>query len=305
MPRIVSLLPSATEIVSALGFQNALVGRSHECDFPAGVAALPVCTEPKLNPQGTSGEIHRRVEELLRDSLAVYRVFSDVLQELQPTHVVTQTQCDVCAVSLEDVHAALAEWTDHRPQLIALNPVALDDVYADIRRVAAGLDAPERGAALVESMQARFSAITERAATADARPRVACIEWLKPLMAAGNWIPEMVEMAGGENLLGERGVYSPWLTWKELTEADPDLILLFPCGFDKDKTRGELPDLAARTQWQQLRAVREGRVFIADGNQYFNRPGPRLVETLEIMAEVMHPELFDFGHAGAGWERAA
>ncbi len=305
MARIVSLLPSATEIVSALGFQDALVGRSHECDFPPGVEALPVCTEPKLNPQGTSEEIHRRVEELLRDALAVYRVFADELRELRPTHVVTQVQCDVCAVSLDDVKAALTEWTPPEPKLIALNPGSLDDVYADMQRVADGLDAPERGRALIAAARDRMGAVTERAGTAAARPRVATIEWLVPLMAAGNWIPEMIEMAGGENLLGERGAHSPWLSWETLVEADPDVILVFPCGFGLEKIRAEMPRVTGDPRWQQLRAVREGRVFLGEGNQYFNRPGPRLVETLEIMAEILHPELFDFGHAGTGWERAA
>lgn len=301
--RIVSLLPSATEIVSALGFQDRLVGRSHECDFPLGVERLPVCTEPKLDPRGSSAEIHARVDALLRDALAVYRVHADLLRELAPTHVVTQTQCDVCAVSLDDVTAALAEWTGDRPALVALNPGCLEEVFADVQRVADALDASDRGRALTDDLRARMGAVADRAATLPGRPRVACIEWLAPLMAAGNWVPELVEMAGGEDVLGVAGEHSGWITWDDLLAADPDVILIFPCGFDLARVEGELHLLTGAPEWRELRAVREGRVYPAEGNQYFNRPGPRLAETLEILAEILHPDAFDFGHAGTAWRR--
>lgn len=300
--RIISLLPSATEIVDALGCGGELVGRSHECDFPPVVVDLPVCTAPKLDPHGTSAEIHRRVEELLRDALAVYRVDADLLRSLQPTHIVTQVQCDVCAVSLDDVEAALASWQGARPVLVPLKPGTLADVFADVQRVADALDVTDRGHAVVEGMAECMDRVATRAAECSARPRVACIEWLAPMMAAGNWIPEMLEMLGAVNLCGERGQYSPWMTRKQLAESDPDVIIIFPCGFDIERTKAEMPALTDDPRWGELRAVQEGRVFVCDGNQYFNRPGPRLVESLEIFAEIVHPDVFDFGHRGHGWE---
>jgi iron complex transport system substrate-binding protein len=169
--------------------------------------------------------------------------------------------------------------------------------------VADALDASDRGEALVRGLQERMNAIAERARPLSARPTVACVEWIEPLMAAGNWMPQLVEMAGGVNLFGEVGKHSPWLTWEQLCGADPDVILLTPCGFDIARTRRDLGVLTAKPEWPRLRAVRSGRVFLADGNQYFNRPGPRLAESLEILAELLHPNAFAFGHEGTGWQR--
>ena len=303
--RIVSLLPSATEIVAALGFEEALVGRSHECDFPAGVERLPVCTEPKLDPRGPSEDIHRRVEALLAESLSVYRVDAALLAALEPTHVVTQVQCDVCAVSLGDVERALSGWAGARPALVALSPGRLADVLADIERTAAALEVPEAGAKLVERLSGRMETIARMASATRQRPRVATIEWLSPLMSAGNWMPELVAMAGGVNLFGEAGRHSPWLRWKALAAADPDVILVFPCGFSLARLEREIGLVTRRDSWNELNAVRAGRVYLAEGNQYFNRPGPRLAETLEIVAEILHPEAFAFGHEGSGWKRLA
>ncbi|MEX1244112.1 MAG: cobalamin-binding protein [Thermoanaerobaculia bacterium] len=301
--RILSLLPSATEVVCALGLRDALVGRSHECDYPPGVEELPFCTEPKIDVHGSSHEIHQQIEKLLGASLSVYRVDAAKLRDLQPTHIVTQVQCEVCAVSLGDVEAALADWADSRPRIVALNPRSLEDCFSDIERAASALGTPSRGASLVGALRQRMSAISKRTRSVLVRPRVTSIEWLSPLMAAGNWIPQLVEMAGGESLFGEPGQHSPWLDWDALLAGDPDLIFLFPCGFSLPRIREEIPLLAADPRWRKLRAVREGRVFLCDGNQYFNRPGPRLVESLEIMAEILHPEIFRFGHEGSGWER--
>jgi iron complex transport system substrate-binding protein len=304
MQRVVSLIASSTEIVCALGCEEWLVGRSHECDFPPSVKKLPICTEPKFNIVGSSREIDERVKTVLRqDALSVYRVHTDRLKELQPDVIITQSQCEVCAVSLRDVEAAVCEWLDSRPQIVSLEPNALADVFADIRRVANALQVPERGEALVAQMQQRFAAIAERARAESERRSVACIEWIDPLMAAGNWMPELVEMAGGVNLFGEAGKHAPWMTWEELRAKDPDVIVALPCGWEIERGRQELTALTRRAGWSDLRAVRTGRVVVADGNQYFNRPGPRLAESLEILAEVLHPELFRFGHEGKGWQR--
>ena len=301
--RIVSLLPSATEIVAALGFSGELVGRSHECDCPSEVETLPICTAPKVDVSGSSEEIHRGIEGLVKEALSVYRVDAERMRQLSPTHVVTQVQCEVCAVSLDDVRDALAAWSEPRPKLVALSSRDLDDVFEDIGRVADSLGAPERGQKLVASMRRRMDRVAERARTSSSRPRVATIEWLSPLMAAGNWMPELVEMAGGENLFGAAGNHSPWLAWEDLRAADPDAIILFPCGFSLERVRKEIGLVTSLSGWKDLRAVAAGRVFLAEGNQLFNRPGPRLVETLEATAEMIHPEIFRPALEGAAWQR--
>ncbi|MEO8433050.1 MAG: cobalamin-binding protein [Acidobacteriota bacterium] len=302
-PRIVSLLPSATEIVSALGFADALVGRSHECDFPLEVRKLPVCTAPKLDPTGSSREIHARIEELLSEAISVYRVDAELLLALAPTHVLTQVHCDVCAVNLADVRSAVAGWTP-APTLVALGASTISEAMRDIERVAAALGVPQRGAAVTSRLVSRMEAIRDAAVYASRRPRVATIEWLSPPMAAGNWIPELVRMAGGENLFGEMGRHSPWLGPDALREADPDIIVAFPCGFGLERSETDAGLLEEIPGWETLAAVRRGAVYLADGNQFFNRPGPRLVESLEILAEILHPDRFDFGHRGAAWRKA-
>jgi iron complex transport system substrate-binding protein len=304
-PRIISLIASATEIVCALGFESRMVGRSHECDFPASVKRLPVCTGPKFEVEGLSYEIDERVKAILQEALSVYRVDADLLERLRPTHIITQSQCEVCAVSLKDVEQAVCQFTSSQPVIVSLEPNALADVWSDIRRVAVALNEPERGEELVAGLRRRMDEIAAKARMARSRPTVACVEWIEPLMAAGNWTPELVEMAGGVNLFGEAGKHSPWMKWEELVTADPDVILISPCGFDIARTMEETHLLSGKPDWPELKAVKENRVFVADGNQYFNRPGPRLVESLEIMAEALHPELFHFGHEGKGWIRLA
>lgn len=302
-PRVVSLIASATEIVAALGARGLLVARSHECDYPADVTALPAVTAPKLDITRPSGAIDRQVKALLEQALSVYKVDAGRLRDLSPDLIITQTQCEVCAVSLSDVETALVDWTGAAPRIVSLAPNALVDIFADIERVADALGIPERGRVLTAQMRARIDAIAECAGSATTRPRVAMIEWIDPLMAAGNWVPELVALAGGDNLFGAAGRHSPWMEWRDLVAADPDIIMVLPCGFDIARGTAEMNALTARPDWHGLRAVRDDRVFIADGNQYFNRPGPRLVESLEILAELLHPDLFPARHAGTGWIR--
>jgi iron complex transport system substrate-binding protein len=301
--RIISLIASATEIVCALGFESQMVGRSHECDFPASVKGLPGCTSPKFEVEGLSYEIDQRVKAILQEALSVYRVDADLLERLQPTHIITQSQCEVCAVSLKDVEQAVCQFTSSQPVIVSLEPNALADIWSDIQRVATALGAPERGVALVAELRRRMDEIAEKARATTSRPTIACIEWIEPLMAAGNWMPELVEMAGGVNLFGEAGKHSPWMKWEELVESDPDVIFISPCGFDIARTMQEVALLSGKPEWKELKAAQHRRVFVADGNQYFNRPGPRVVESLEILAEILHPELFHFGHEGEGWIR--
>ena len=302
MARIVSLIPSSTEIVCALGFGEDLVGRSHECDFPGWVRRLPVCTSPKLPIDGTSYQIDQRVKATLAEGLSVYRVDAEALRALAPDVIVTQSQCEVCAASLRDVEQAVCEWIGSRPRIVSLEPNALDDVWRDIAAVAASLGAADRGDALVAKLRARIAAIAARARSLDQRPTVAVVEWIDPLMAAGNWMPELLDLAGATSLFGKAGEHSPWMSIDDLAARDPDWILVIPCGFDLARTRSEVSSLVARPEWPELRAVRNGHVALGDGNQFFNRPGPRLVESLEILAEIVHPGEFDFGHLGRGWQ---
>lgn len=300
-PRVISLLPSATEIVCALGLEQTLVGRSHECDFPHRVERLPICTAPKVSGADTR-TIHHSISAILEHDLSVYSVDGELLRALQPTHIVTQVQCEVCAVSLQDVEAAIAEWTDTAPpRIVALNPQSLDDIFDDIGRAAQALECEAAGAGVVHAMRERMNAVAAVAQIRRPKPRVATIEWIEPLMAAGNWMPELVDFAGGINLFGEVGKHSPWMNWEELVASDPDIIVVFPCGFRIADSLRDLHLLTAHPAWRSLRAARENRVFVADGNQFFNRPGPRLVESLEILAEIFHG--LPFGHEGIAWQR--
>jgi len=303
--RIVSLIASATEIVCALGFEDQLVARSHECDYPPSVKLLPQVTSPKFNVEGTSAEIDQRVKSIVQEALSVYRVDAAILEELKPTHIITQSQCEVCAVSLEDVEHAVCEFTSSRPVLVSLEPNALEDVWDDITRVGEALGAADRAERLIDDLKSRMDDIVQRTHWLDSNPSVAYIEWIDPLMAGGNWMPELISMAGGLNLFGEAGKHSPWMTWDELVTKDPDIIFVSPCGFDIPRTLEEMNLLSNKDDWKHLKAVRDGRVFVADGNQYFNRPGPRLAESLEILAEVIHPNVFHFGHEGTGWVKYA
>jgi iron complex transport system substrate-binding protein len=296
VPRIVSLISSATEIVHALGQFEFLVGCSHECDFPTAVESLPVCTKPTIPVDGSSRQIDLLVKDRVRNALSVYDVFDDVLERLQPTHILTQTQCEVCAVSLADVERSVAGRLASRPKIVSLNAESLEGVWADMRRVADALGV--NGTAIAD-LQSRLRAISARALQAQSRPRVAVIEWIEPLMAAGNWTPELITLAGGVNLFGEAGKHSPWMSWEELVESDPDVILVTPCGFDLERTEKEMYWLSPRPEWGKFAS----RVFLADGNQYFNRPGPRLVETLQIVAEILHPELFEASFQSTAWRR--
>jgi iron complex transport system substrate-binding protein len=300
--RVVSLIASATEMVYALGCGDRLVGRSHECDYPADVLRLPACSAAKFDVHGDSRQIDDRVKATLLSATSVYEVDAAQLDRLQPTVILTQTQCEVCAVSLKDVEAAVCDAVTSRPQVVALEPNALVDVWADLRRVGEALGVPERAGQLIARCQQRLRGLQDACIRlGPPRPRVACIEWLEPLMAAGNWVPELVQLAGGENLFGEAGRHSPWMTWDDLVAADPDVIVILPCGFDIPRSQSEMHWLTDRPEWPMLSAVRSGRVCITDGNQYFNRPGPRVVESAEILAEVLFPGRISFGHEGAGW----
>lgn len=263
--RIVSLLSSATEIVDAFGASGLLVGRSHECDYPASVLGLPVCTKPLIDIDADSRTIDEQVRNSARSALSIYEVFDDVLERLQPTHILTQVQCDVCAVSLRDVEKSVAARLASAPRIVPLNPASLADIWDDFRRVgeAAGVD-PEP---VICGLKNRM-----RPLNPSVRPTVAVIEWIEPLMAAGNWTPELIDLAGGIP--------------SQLAD-DPDVIIVAPCGFDLARTRGEMHWLTERADFRRLKAVRTGRLFVADGNRYFNRPGPGVAETMHMIAQMI------------------
>ena len=293
--RIVSLIASATEMVHSLGLGNFQVGRSHECDYPPGVLALPVCTAPVFDIHGDSREIDQRVKETLATAESVYRVFDETLERLKPTHIITQTQCKVCAVSLLDVERALSSRFSTRPEVVALEPNSLEEIYQDIFRLAKACGVDDRGQRLVDEIQREMADITAVARATGRRPRVINVEWIEPLMAAGNWIPELTEMLGAENLFGHAGAHSPWMQWDDVLTADADAVICMPCGYDLQKTRAEMH----WHDWSKLRAP----VYLADGNQYLNRPGPRVAKSLRILAEILYPESFAPTLQGIGWEK--
>ena len=301
--RLVSLIPSGTEMVCALGGGPQLVGRSHECDFPPDIRHLPVCTQATINGQDTSSGIHRQVSGKLRQALSLYDVNLSTLQALQPQRIFTQIQCEVCAVSTNDVQQALSDWLGTSPELVSLQARDLQGVWDDIACVAKALDRHTAGATLLDQIHQRISTISSRTQDRARTPTVACIEWMDPLMAAGNWVPELLELAGGQPAFGLPGAHAPWISWETLLEADPDIILFMPCGFSISRTQREMDLMTRHPHWPSLRAVMNGNVYLTDGNQYFNRPGPRLIDSLEILAEIFHPDLFRFGHHQTGWSK--
>lgn len=289
-PRIVSLLPSATEIVCALGAAEHLVGISHECDFPPDIRDRRVLTRARLDPSGSSRAIDTAVRAVLRDALSVYEVDEAGLAALAPDVVVTQDLCEVCAVSLDDVRAAVARLA-HRDdvRIVSLTPTRLAHVLDDVERVAAAIGRTPDGARLRAAMTARMDAIAERAARIGRRPRVVSLEWIDPLMLGGTWMPELIGLAGGEAVGVAAGDAAPTIDEATLASLRPEVVVVKPCGFRLERALAER-DVIERSV---LRVVGpDARVWVTDGNAFFNRPGPRLVESLEIMAACIHPETF-------------
>jgi iron complex transport system substrate-binding protein len=289
--RVVTLIASATEIVAGLGLADRLVGISHECDYPPEILGLPRLSAPKVDPSQTSAEIDRGVREIIRDGLSVYSVDVAELERLRPDVIVTQDHCEVCAVSLADVEDALCSLDLPETRVVTLHPEDLPDVRADILEVAVALGVPERGRALVEDIDRRLQAVSDGVAEAP-RPRIVLLEWIDPPMVAGGWMPEMARIAGAEPLIVETARRFSQVDWPDIVAADPDLVVVLPCGFDVARTMQELEQPAVAAAMHGIPAVREGRCFVVDGNAYFNRPGPRLADSAELLAALVHPELF-------------
>jgi iron complex transport system substrate-binding protein len=282
-------LPSATEIVAALGMEANLVGVSHGCDHPPGVRWLPVLSESEVDTSLPGAAIDRSVRGLVRDGLSVYRVRDEALRAARPDVVLTQDQCEVCAVSLSDVEAAVRCLGLVDTSVCSLHPSDLATALNDFERVAQALGVPEAGRALVQRVRGRLSALEARV-RGRRRPRVALVEWLDPPMIAGGWMPELARIAGGEPVIVREPSAFREVTWALMAREDPDVVVLLPCGFDVERTARELEQTSVRAGLARISALTRGQVWIVDGNAYFNRPGPRLADSAELLGALLHPE---------------
>jgi len=289
--RVVSLLPSATEIVYALGHGPSVVGVSHECDFPDDARTKPKMIEPVFDTTTMGSErIDQLVVEYMKAGRSIYRIKFDELKKVGPDLIITQELCDVCAVGTADVLEAVNKL--ERPvAVLSLNPHTLNDVRGDIRSVGKALGCVDDAERLVTDLDVKAEAI-KRLTAGVRKTRVLCVEWLKPLMNAGHWVPEMVDCAGGFDKFAVENEPSSYLTWDRVLEYDPEVVVLMPCGFTTERTVREAEDFLGMPQAAQLSAVRNGRVFATDGHNYFSRSGPRLFDGIRILAKMLHPELF-------------
>lgn len=286
--RIVSLLPSATEMVCALGLEEYLVGVTHECDFPPVVNALPKVTRSLIPSSASSADIDRLVREQLRTAQALYRLDLPTLEQLRPDLIVTQALCDVCAVAEEEVRSAACTLPG-TPRIVSLEPQTLTEVFDAIRHLAEVVGMDQKGEEIVRELETRVETVAARSAGLQHRPRVALLEWLDPPFSSGHWGPELVRLAGGIEGLGREGQRSRTLRSDEVIKWQPEVIVIACCGFSVERTLADLPRMWAVPGWQTLPAVQSDRVYVVDGSQYFSRPGPRLVDSLEILAHALHP----------------
>lgn len=293
--RIVSLISSATEMLFGLGLEESIVGVSHECDYPEATRRLPRVTFTNIAADVPSGMIDQQVKELVAAGKPLYEIDLDLLVDLQPDLIVTQAQCDICAVRYDDVVAAVSgESRLRNARLMALNPQSLGDVLADVSRLGEATGRTDAARQYVSQLHARIASVRSRTESLPAAQRrlTACIEWIDPLMIAGNWTPELIDLAGGRQTWAVAGRHSRYTPWEDVRAADPEVVVVMPCGFDLLRTLPEAASLAELPGWRELRAVRTGRAFAVDGNALFNRSGPRLVDSLELLAKLVRPELF-------------
>jgi iron complex transport system substrate-binding protein len=290
--RVCSLLPGATEIAFALGLGDDVVGVTHECDYPTEARGKPIVVHSLIDSNRmTSLEIDRWVSERIRSNKGLYVIDENRLREAAPDVILTQGLCDVCAIDYNEVVTA-SETLAHKPTIVSLTPNCLTDVLSDVARVGEATGQVPRAERLVRELEQRIFAVRERTARSSARHRVACLEWFDPIYAAGHWVPEMVELAGGHDVLGRKGEPSAKTDWNKVVELAPDVIVMMPCGFDVPRTLREAAVLKQLDGWHDLPAVKAGSVFAVNGHAFFSRPGPRLVDGLEILAHVIHPEFF-------------
>lgn len=291
--RIISLISSATEIACALGLKSQLVGISHECDFPDSIRHLPVVSETKINPGAPAAEIHTSVLSMIEQGLSIYRIKADVLESLAPDIILTQDQCDVCAVSLNDVEAAVRKVTKKNTTICSLFPFSLDDICKDFRKIGAVAGCSEAAEALITQFWIRLNQVNARAGThLQRRPKVLALEWLDPPIVAGSWIPELITLAGGDPLIVDGPQPFKKVTWAELQNTHPDIVIIFPCGWSSERTSQELRLTHIAENLKAWSKKTNALFYVGDGNQYFNRPGPRIADSLEILGAVLWPDKF-------------
>ncbi|HXX37334.1 MAG TPA: cobalamin-binding protein [bacterium] len=299
--RIATLLPSATEIVCVLGLADDIVAVTHECDYPPEIRGRPVAVRPLVDASAPSRKIDEQVERALRRGEPLYRVDADVLREARPDLLITQDLCDVCALPSLDVEA-VAVRLPGPPAILRLHPHTLGDILRDILTVGNAAGRPDVASRVVQALGSRIAAV-ERAVRDRARPRVFCMEWLDPPFCGGHWMPELVERAGGREVLGRRGRPSFRVEWHEIVRAAPDVVVLAVCGFDVPRTIAELGAVTVRPEWQSLPAVTSGRVYVTDANGFFSRSGPRVVDGLEMLGAILHPDAADWTTPAGAWLR--
>jgi iron complex transport system substrate-binding protein len=289
--RICSLLPSATEILYAIGLGDCVVGVTHECDFPPEAAGKPALLRPRVDPQAAPAEIDRQVSELAERCESIYAVDAELLARLAPDLIVTQDLCHVCAASPDDLATALAK-LPRMPKVLSLTPHSLGDVWNDIRRVGQATGRCEQAESLAAELESTVQEIEMRARRASGRPRVLCLEWLDPYYAGGHWVPEMVAKAGGEDVLGRAGEPSFRVSAEGMAKLEADVILVMPCGYGLERATGEMRAMPIPCEWKEFSAIRERRVFAVNANAHFSRPGLRLAAGVAVLAQIFHPDLF-------------
>lgn len=288
--RICSLLPSATEILFALGLGDSVAGVTHECDFPPEAAKKPPLIRPRVDPHAAPAEIDRQVAEIVTRGESIYAVDAEMLRKISPDLIVTQDLCHVCAASPDDLATALTR-LPKQPRVLSLTPHSLADVWNDIRRVGEATGRRREAQALAITLEQRVAAIEMKTAQLSPRPRVVCLEWLDPFYCGGHWVPEMVAKAAGEDVLGVAGKPSFRVTVEQIAASGAEIIVVMPCGYNLDRARAECRVESFPSSWRELPAIQKGRAYAVDANSYFSRPGPRLAEGVAILAEILHPEL--------------
>jgi len=284
-----------------LGLQNALVGRSHECDFPKHVRSLPSVTSPAYPEQKSGLDTDRTIRDLLGSGISPFEADPDLLRELDPDIIITQDHCEVCAISINRLKSAAKSYLDNSDvEIISVSPSSLQEIMNSIRTIGNALNMPDKADLLVTELAERLN-IIRQTVQGETKKSVVTLEWISPLMTAGNWVPELINIAGGDDLLGIPGDHSPWIEFEHVLEADPDYLLIMPCGYSIQDTMNEFDSLSQKDGWRDLKAVREQKVYLLDGNQYFNRPGPRVYDSARILAEILHPNLFQPLYKGSGW----
>jgi iron complex transport system substrate-binding protein len=287
--RICSLLPSATEVIALLGLSDELVGISHECDYPPSVKNVPSMVEPMIPPHGlSSDDIDRQVHQLVASGQRLYRLNDQLLRQAQPDLILSQDLCHVCAVTPDQLHEALCAMPQ-QPTLLTLNPSTVHDVIDDVVRIGDAAGRSAEGRRLAAQLRDRLAAIQFRVQNSSHRPRVVCIEWLSPLYVAGHWVPEMVQLAGGQDVLAQPGSSSRVVTWDEILNAAPEVLIVMPCGFSVERTHTELLKLMQQPGQWRLSTDLAQHTFLVDASSYFSRPGPRLIDGIELLAAILHP----------------